>query len=139
MSRVQVYRVAVEFGDCDPAGIVWYPNFVGWFDAASRHFFVSCGVPLWRDLARERGIIGTPVLEQWSSFHRPASYGNLLEVHTSIVEWGNKSFRTAYEIRYQGDLIAEGWDKRAFVRKHPDDPHRIQAVPIPEDIRAMCS
>jgi len=139
MSRVQIYRVPVEFGDCDPAGIVWYPNFVGWMDAASRHFFVSCGVPLWRDLARSRGLIGTPVLEQWSTYHRPASYGDTLQVHTQIAQWGTKSFKTTYRLMRGEDLIAEGWDKRAFVRRHPDDPVRIQAVPVPEDIKALCS
>ena len=25
-----VYTVRVEFGDCDPAGIVWFPNFFRW-------------------------------------------------------------------------------------------------------------
>ena len=40
-----VYTVRVEFGDCDPARIVWFPNFFRWIDAASRHFFVECGVP----------------------------------------------------------------------------------------------
>jgi 4-hydroxybenzoyl-CoA thioesterase len=41
------YTARVEFGDCDPAGIVWFPNFFRWIDAASRHFFAECGVPSW--------------------------------------------------------------------------------------------
>ena len=32
------YRIAVEFGDCDPAGIVYFPNFHRWMDASSRHW-----------------------------------------------------------------------------------------------------
>ena len=27
MSKTVVYTVHVEFGDCDPARIVWFPNF----------------------------------------------------------------------------------------------------------------
>ena len=45
-----VYTVRVEFGDCDPARIVWFPNFFRWIDAASRHFFVQCGVPPWHEM-----------------------------------------------------------------------------------------
>ncbi|MFL6695326.1 MAG: acyl-CoA thioesterase, partial [Ramlibacter sp.] len=45
MSKEIAYPVRVEFGDCDPAGIVWFPNFFRWIDAASRHFFIACGVP----------------------------------------------------------------------------------------------
>jgi len=35
MSRTHVTRFTVEFGDCDPAQIVFYPNYFRWMDAAS--------------------------------------------------------------------------------------------------------
>ena len=45
MAKTTLYRVTVQFGDCDPAGIVFYPNFQRWIDAASLSFFMQCGVP----------------------------------------------------------------------------------------------
>ncbi len=45
MSKTTVYEVKVQFGDCDPAGIVFFPNFSKWMDAASLHFFMENGVP----------------------------------------------------------------------------------------------
>ena len=54
MSKIITHSVNVEFGDCDPAAIVWFPNFFRWIDAASRHFFVQCGVLPWRDEAAMR-------------------------------------------------------------------------------------
>ena len=47
MSKIIVFRVGVQFGDCDPAGIVFFPNFSRWMDAASHHFFVGCGLRPW--------------------------------------------------------------------------------------------
>ena len=41
MGREVIHTVRVEFGDCDPARIVWIPNFSRWIDAASRNFFVQ--------------------------------------------------------------------------------------------------
>src|SRR4051812_35838364 len=41
----------VEFGDCDPAGIVFYPNFLRWTDAASLRFFAAAGVAPWHQRA----------------------------------------------------------------------------------------
>ena len=32
-------QVEIEFGDCDPAGIVYYPNYFRMFDAATAHLF----------------------------------------------------------------------------------------------------
>ena len=60
MSRVHTSRFLVEFGDCDPAGIVFYPNFLRWMDAAALHFFRAAGVdsvPLSTDAPYERALV----------------------------------------------------------------------------------
>jgi 4-hydroxybenzoyl-CoA thioesterase len=139
MSRVAIHRIDVEFGDCDPAQIAFYPNFFRWFDAASRHFFVECGVPLWRELEKTRGIIGTPLVETSCRFIRPATYGDRVEVHVRVEEWRDKSFVMTYALRRGEDLLAEGRDVRIFAIRHPEEPNRIRAIPIPEDIRQLCS
>ena len=138
MARVQIHRVNVEFGDCDPAQIAFYPNFFRWFDASSRHFFEDCGVPPWRQLQATTGIIGTPVVETSSRFFLTCSYGDAVEVHTSIEEWGEKRFVMTHELRRGEQLLAQGRDVRVFAIRHPDDPSRIKAVPIPEDIKRLC-
>ena len=45
MNRTHIHRVDVHFGDCDAAGIVFFPNFSRWMDEASGAFFLACGVP----------------------------------------------------------------------------------------------
>jgi acyl-CoA thioesterase FadM len=75
MSKNTVFEIKVQFGDCDPAGIVFFPNFSKWMDASSLHFFMECGVPPWRELVKTTGIIGTPLLEIHTKFMRPATYG----------------------------------------------------------------
>lgn len=137
--RTTVYRVAVEFGDCDPAGIVWFPNFFRWFDAASRHFFRQCGVPPWRELEQQSGIVGTPLLETTTRFVRTASYDDQIEVHSSIVAWNPKTFVQRHVIRRGDEVLAEAREIRAFVTRHPDDHTRMRAVPVPDEIRALCS
>lgn len=138
MARTHVHRLVVEFGDCDPAGITFYPNMFRWYDAASRHFFAACGVPPWRELERSRGIIGTPVVETGSRFLLPSSYGDALEVHTAVEEWRAGSFVMTHELRRGAQLLAQGRDVRVFAIRHPDDPSRIKAVPVPEDLKRLC-
>lgn len=138
-SKTIVYEVDVMFGDCDPAGIVFFPNFSKWMDASSLNFFVKCGVPPWRELVKTRGIIGTPLVEIHTKFMRPATYGDRLQVHTCIVEWRNKVLIQKHVVRRGEILLCEGLETRAFCIKHPDDPDRIKAIPIPEDIKALCS
>jgi len=139
MSKTVVYEVQVMFGDCDPAGIVFFPNFSKWMDASSLNFFVKCGVPPWRELVRTRGIIGTPLLEINTQFIRPATYGETIQVHTSVQEWRDKVFVHKHVVMRGDTVLCEGTEVRAFCIKHPDDPDRIKAIPVPEDIKALCS
>lgn len=145
MSKTTIYRVRVEFGDCDPAGIVWFPNFFRWIDAASRDFFAQCGVPRWEETARTLGVIGTPLVDTHSRFLKTASYGDTLELHTSVKEWRDKSFVQTYSIQraspdaaQRADIIMECEEVRIFAAKREDGKNGIRAVPIPEAIRVRC-
>ena len=137
MSKSVVYTVRVEFGDCDPAQIVWFPHFFRWIDAASRHFFIECGVPPWHDTAKTMGLIGTPLVDTQASFIKTASYGDVLTIHTSITEWRNKSFVQTYRILRDEELIMTCNEVRIFAADK--EGGGIRALPVPESIRLLCS
>ena len=139
MSKTVVYEVEVMFGDCDPAGIVFFPNFSKWMDASSLNFFVKNGVPPWRELIKTRGIVGTPLLEINTKFMRPATYGERLQVYTSVIEWREKVFIQKHVVQRGDEVLCEGTEVRAFVVHPPEAPDRIKAIPVPEDIKALCS
>ena len=138
MSKTTVYEIKVQFGDCDPAGIGFFPNFSKWMDASSLHFFMECGVPPWRELLKTRGIVGTPLLEINTKFRQPATYGETLHIHTSIVEWRAKVFIQKHVVMRGDVILCEGVETRAFVIHPPEAPDRIKAIPVPEDIKALC-
>ncbi len=139
MSKTIVYTFEITFGDCDPAGIVFYPNFSRWMDASSLNFFVKCGVPTWRELVKTTGIIGTPLLEINTKFKQPATYGQTLQIHTSVEEWRDKVFIQKHVVMRGADLICEGRETRAFCIRQPENPERIKAIAVPDDIKALCS
>jgi len=136
--RVIVHTVGVEFGDCDPARIVWFPNFFRWIDAASRHFFIQCGVPSWHETEKARGLIGTPLVDTHARFVKTASYGDTLQIHTQVVEWRDKSFVQRHRVMRGEELIMECDEVRIFAA-HREDGKGIRAVAIPADIKALCS
>ncbi len=137
MSMVQTYEVGINFGDCDPAGIVFFPNFSRWMDAASLHFFMACGVPPWRELVKTRCIVGTPLLEIHTRFVTNATYGERLLIHTSITTWHNKAFVQSHRVMRGEDLICEGEETRIFVVRD-DTTQRLRGIAVPDDIRAKC-
>lgn len=138
MSRIHTHPISVEFGDCDPAQIVYYPNFFRWMDAATHHYFSSAGVPRWHEVEKKTGILGTPIVSTQTDFVRPASYGDRIEIDSEVTEWRSKSFVMRHRIRRGKELLVECTEVRVFATRVDGDPLRIKAAPVPEDIRALC-
>lgn len=137
MARLHRFPVQVHFGDCDPAGIVFFPNFSRWMDQSSLAFFMACGLPPWRELEKTRGIVGTPVLEINTRFIASATYGEQLVIETSVDEWRAKVFVHRHRVLREDTLLCESREVRAFVGRDPDTG-RLKALPVPEDIRLAC-
>lgn len=136
MSKSNVYPVNVQFGDCDPAGIVYFPNFHRWMDAASRHYFVHRGVPHWRDTEKLWGLIGTPIVDSSTRFVQAAQYGDRLAVETTVLEWRGKSFVQRHRIWRGTDLLVEGTEVRVFAARR-EDGKGIRAMAAPQ-VLALC-
>ena len=153
MAKEITYTQRVQFGDCDPARIVWFPNFFRWIDAASQYFFEQCGVPPWHEVERTTGVIGTPLVDTQARFIKTASYGDTLDIHVAVKEWRGKSFVQSYRITRahvgacgaqpaaaasDPDLIMECAEVRIFAARRADGKNGIRAVPVPESIRRLC-
>lgn len=123
-------RIRVEWGDCDPAGIVFYPNYFRWFDAATAVMFENAGLAL-PQLYREHGLKGFPLLEAKATFSGSSAFGDELDCDSAVAEWGAKTFTVAHRLLRGGTLLVEGSELRVCAVPHPDDPQRIKAAPIP--------
>jgi len=131
-----IYTHRVEFGDCDPAQIVWFPNFFRWIDAASRHFFVECGVPHWSETEKTLGVIGTPIVDTQARFLRTATYGDVLQIHVTVSEWRSKSFVQRYRVMKGDEAVMECEEVRIFGGRRDDGS--LRAMPVPPQIRELC-
>lgn len=139
VGKVNIYPVNVQFGDCDPAGIVFFPNFLRWMDEASLAFFMAQGIPPWRELVKTRGIVGTPLLEVHTRFFRTATYGERIEVHTTVDSWAAKTLTQRHVIKRGDVVLCEGTEIRAFVVRDPANADKLKAIAVPEDIKSLCS
>jgi 4-hydroxybenzoyl-CoA thioesterase len=127
-------RIRVDWGHCDPAGIVFYPNYFRWFDECTSALFESAGLPL-PALYREHGLKGFPLLEANATFSAAASFGDDLDTEASADEWSAKTFKVRHRFLRGVTPIVEGWELRVCAVPHPDDPGRIKAAPIPDEVK----
>jgi len=134
MPRCHTSSFRIEFGDCDPAQIVFYPNYFKWMDIAALHFFNACGIESWRQTKAESGIIGAPLLGATANFVSSATYPETIAVDTTVPEISGKAFKLKHVIRRGDTVLVEGEEKRIFAVEDPADPKRIKAVGIPENL-----
>ena len=101
-----VFPCQVHWGDCDPAGIIFYPTYFRWFDAATWAFFAAVGYGARR--MRAEGL-AMPLVSANCEFQRPAEQGDRCEVRSRIVRFGGKSFVVEHEVvREDGVVLARG-------------------------------
>jgi 4-hydroxybenzoyl-CoA thioesterase len=131
--RVHRKQIHVEWGDCDPAGIVYFPRYFEYFDACTNALFESAGLPK-PDLLRTYGIIGIPLVEAHARYIAPSSFGDTLLVETSITEWKSSSFSVQHKL-YRGEILAvEATEVRVWTARTGSDPKRMESRPIPREV-----
>ncbi len=123
----------IEWGDCDAAGIVFYPNYFRWMDAAFHQVCSQLGFSQ-RSFQTDFGCLGTPLVESTLSFNLPATYGEQLSISLEFIDISRASFGVSYEFERDNDKIAAGKEIRVFARK--DDSGRIAATAIPDPFRS---
>jgi 4-hydroxybenzoyl-CoA thioesterase len=130
-----VPKIRVEFGHCDPAQIVYYPNFFMWFDQGTQHLFESVGIH-WRDLPRHWGY-HAPLVDAQARFVKTVTWGDDIEIESQVEHWSTRSFKIRHTVRRAGsaELLAERFEVRAMVAPDPGKPEQMNAVAIPEEIK----
>jgi len=126
----------IEWSDCDPAGIVFYPRYFEMFD-------ISTTVMIERALGMRKlhylkqfGFAGHPLVETRATFRIPTRFGDQVEIATNVIECGRSSFKIEHRLTLDGALAVEGTETRVWVVRHPDDPKRIKAEPLPAEVVA---
>ena len=125
----------VEWGDCDPAGIIFYPTYFRWMDAAAWAFMEAAGY----DAARMRAEhLAMPLVSAQCDFIAPALQGDRCEVRSRIARFGGKSFVLAHEIvRAEGMTLAKGSETRVWGRFSAGPGTPMKGEPIPEALKAQ--
>jgi 4-hydroxybenzoyl-CoA thioesterase len=124
----------VEWGDCDPAGIVFHPRFIAFFDASTHELFhraLGMNKPAWR---KHYNVMGTPIVDLRTRFLRPVTYGDDITIESQINSWGKSSFTVAHRLLKSDALCVEAAGTRIWTGFDTSRPGGIKAVPIPADV-----
>jgi acyl-CoA thioester hydrolase len=117
------HEIRVIYGDTDQMGVVYYANYLRYFEAARNEFIRAKGLR-YRDFEASYGL-SLPVAEATVSYRSPARYDDLLTVEIALDEVKRATARFAYRIVREGELLATGSTVHACV----DLEGRVQRMP----------
>ena len=128
-------EVRIEWGDCDPAGIVFYPRYFEIFDASTSALFErALGLTKFQAL-KTFNFAGYPLARTRARFIRPTRFGDDVTVETTV-EFGRSSFAIEHRLNLNGVTCVECSETRVWVVCDPADPGRLKSHPIPDAVRA---
>ena len=129
----------IEWGDCDPAGIVYFPRYFEIFDVSTGALLERAMGMIKREAIKVYDFVGFPMVDTRARFFVPSRFGDDVVVETTITAVKRSSFEIAHRLTKDGTLAVEGFETRVWVGKDPNDPDKIKSKPIPAEVVARMS
>ena len=129
-------RLTIEWGHCDPAGIVFNPRFFEFFDTSSWMLFEAALGVKQQEIAPTYGIVGIALVDARANFLKPAKFGDTIEIASQVSEFRRSSFDVEHRLSIGGDTAVEGRETRVWAVRNKDDPDKIAAAAIPQTVIA---
>jgi 4-hydroxybenzoyl-CoA thioesterase len=122
-------RRMIQFHHCDPAGIVFYPQFFYILSEVKEEFLIHIGQPMYKMINEQR--IGWPMVKLETEFKRPSRYGDQVDIDIQLFKLGGTSIGLQYTLRGpEGERLVA---KTIIVLTHLDTG---KPVPMNEGLRA---
>jgi 4-hydroxybenzoyl-CoA thioesterase len=132
MAFTHTRNVRIEWGDCDPAGIIFYPRYFEIFDASTAALFErALGITKF-EMFKKLEFAGWPLVKTHARFLKPTRFGDDVTVETSV-KFGRSSFEIEHKLRLKVELCAECSEKRVWTIR---DAHGLKSHPIPQSVLA---
>lgn len=131
----EVARVRVIYGDTDQMGMVYYANYLRYFEVARNEHLRVAGAS-YRAFEETHGLL-LPVVEAHVAYHRPARYDDELLILTALQGRGAASVRFDYEIHRAGTAAQAGEKLVSGYTVHACVTRDGRVVRLPAAMRAV--
>jgi 4-hydroxybenzoyl-CoA thioesterase len=133
-----VQRIRVEWSHCDPARIIFNPNYYIWMDQGTHRLFEAAGIG-YKEMVTGQFFKGFPLVASGAEYMSVVRYGDLLSLTSGVTKLGRTSLRVEHAFECEGELAAKGFEVRVFGNSPPENPDGLIASPLPDDIRQKLS
>jgi len=132
-------NIRVEWGHCDPARIIYNPNYFRWMETGVALLFGAAGINLEKLTREDLDFRAVPLVNTEAAFLAPAHIGDFVTHTVWISRWGAKAFDIEHRFSIKDRLLVRAKQVRVWARALPGDPDSLRSIPVPQDIRAALS
>lgn len=133
---VHTRKLRIEWGWCDPAGIVFFPRYFEIFDSCTTMMFCQALGMSKFQFMRLYKFEGYPLVDTRARFLKPTKFGDDVVVESRVTEFRRSSFDVQHRIMLDDELCVECSDTRVWAARDADNPDKIRSKPIPEEVIA---
>ncbi len=128
-------RKQIRFHHCDPAGIVFYPQYFYLLHEAQEDFLAHIGHP---EHALIASGLGVPIVDLKTEFLGMCRYGDEIEISLGLSRIGNASIGMRYEIHSCSHNIDKGQALKLIANTVVvcSEIPNGKVLPIPDGLRA---
>jgi 4-hydroxybenzoyl-CoA thioesterase len=131
-------KLTIEWGHCDPAGIVFNPRFFEFFDWSTA-LLVQAALGLAKlDLGAAYGVVGVPLVDTHANFLRPSRVGDEIEIVSRVTKIGRSSFEIGHQLFNAAQLAVNGHEKRVWTGRDAETG-RLKSQALPEEVARKLS
>ncbi|HXX26555.1 MAG TPA: thioesterase family protein [Pseudolabrys sp.] len=133
MAFTNTRNVRIEWGDCDPAGIIFYPRYFEIFDASTAALFERALGITKHAMFKTLPFTGFPLARTRAKFIKPTRFGDDVTVDTTVI-FKRSSFDIEHKLSLKGAVCVECSETRVWVVR--DASGALKSQPVPEDVLA---
>jgi 4-hydroxybenzoyl-CoA thioesterase len=126
--------VRIEWGDCDPAGIVYYPRYLAFFDASTSALIERALGLTKHQYLKAYDFGGHPLVKTHARFIVPTRFGDDVAIETTVTEIRRSSFDIHHLLTKGGKLAVEGIETRVWVRGDANTAQGMKSSPLPREV-----
>jgi len=126
--------LVVEWGHCDPAGIVFHPRFIEYFDWCCVLLLEAATGSSMAEMRKLYDFAGIPIVDLQTKFLGQVTHGDQISIFSTISGLKRSSFELRHALVNKGLVAVECLQTRVWCGRDSHDPSKLKSRPIPDEV-----
>ena len=129
------YERRLHWGECDPAGIIYFPVYARWVSEGLNQLFLENDID--PNAISADTMVGMPAVELSMKFYSAPKLHEVVTHTISVERLGGKSLIFSHRLESKGKLLMEASDTRIWTTHTLGKPDTLKSAEIPPRVRTL--